>query len=166
MTVALSGAHAQPECVAPALSDRDIKDIVARERAAGRRLPTPFPEYRSTIHKQGCHYVYLEHAIPEAPDRSNVFTLNQHGVIVDAQPGHMDCPSRLFTDVELAAIVSKERARRGDLPPVLPNFTTRVSRLRCLYLYYENPIPFHPAKYQVFIIDPLGELLETFVSNP
>src|SRR5437870_4912054 len=107
--------YQQPGCVAPALSDGQIKDIVDKERAAANtRLPAAFAKYRSVVRRQGCYYVYIEYSLPETPDDNHIFKLNQQGVIVDSTPGSPKCPDKVLTESELAEIVARERAKRRD----------------------------------------------------
>ena len=156
---------AQPTCVAPTLSDQQVKDIVNGERKTRKDLPSAFAESRTTVRRLGCHYLLTERGIPEGPERANFFTLNQYGVIVDAEPGSLQCPEKVFSESELADIVKKERDRRPDIPRPLGG-STRVSRERCMYLYYEYAVPERRGDYLVFTIDPLGELFEFSRSKP
>ncbi len=78
----------------------------------------------------------------------------------------MNCPSKVFTENELAEIVRAEREKRRDLPPLFENFRRRVDRLRCLYLYFEHKVPEQRGDYQVFTIDPFGKLMEFSRSQP
>jgi hypothetical protein len=154
----------QPDCDARPLSDQQIVDTIQKARAARADLPKPFPKYRWLVRRQGCHYTYIEYGLPEAPEYNQIFKLNQHGAIVDAYAssqtvGSMKCPDRVLTETELAGIVAKERAKRGDLPAPFPGYKVRVQRLRCLYLYFEYALPETTGTYQVFTIDPFGELM-------
>ena len=160
--------YAQPICVAPALSDQQVKESVDKERATRTDLPEPFPKYRWIVRKQGCYYVYIEYGLPEAPEYNHIFKLNQHGTIVDVQGGSqsMKCPDKVLTQSELAEIIKRERAKRQDLPARFAKYRTRVDRLRCLYLYFEYALPETRGNYQVFTIDPLGELMEFSRSQP
>lgn len=163
-------SYAQTTCVAPALSGRQVKDIIDKERAARTDLPKAYPKYRWDVSRQGCHYVYVEYGLPEAPEYNHIFSLNQYGVIVDAQGGnegeHLKCPDKVFTESELAEIIKKEREKRDDLPLPLPSYKTQVSRSRCLYFYYENALPETRGNYHAFIIDPFGELMEFHRAQP
>lgn len=78
---------AQPACVAPALSDPQVKEIIDRERVNGEGIPAPFPKYRWLVNRLGCHYVYIEYGIPETPDYNHIVKLNQFGAIVDVRTG-------------------------------------------------------------------------------
>jgi hypothetical protein len=162
--------YSAPTCVAPALSDQQVKEIIEKERAARTDLPEPFPKYRWEVRREGCYYVYVEYGLPETPEYSRVFKLNQYGVIVDAGTGlrgeSLKCPDKVFNESELTEIIKKERERRGDLPPPFPNYKTRVSRFRCLYFYFEYNLPEKRGDYQVFTIDPFGELMEFSRSQP
>lgn len=157
---------AQLNCVAPLLSDQEVKDIVDKARETRTDLAAPFSEYRWIVRRQGCHYAYIEYFLPETPDYHQFFKLNQYGVIVDADTSTLKCPDKTFTESELAEIIRQEREKRKDLPPPLPRYRTRVERLRCLYLYFEYALPERKGDYQVFTIDPLGELMEFFRSEP
>lgn len=81
-------SYLQPVCVAPALSDQQVKEVIDMERAKRTDLPAVFPKYRWVVKRQGCYYVYIEYGLPEAPEYNNIFRLNQNGVIVDAQTGN------------------------------------------------------------------------------
>lgn len=78
---------AGPVCTAPTFSDKQIEEIIQRERSVRTDLPDAFDKYRSTLHRQGCHYVYIEYALPERPGKNLMFKLNQYGVIVDVVHG-------------------------------------------------------------------------------
>lgn len=162
---ALGGELPSP-CALPALSDQQVKTIVQKERAARTDLPVPYPNYRSTVRRKGCYYLYMEHGLPEAPEYAQSFTLNDKGVIVDATSAALKCPATVFTDRELTKIVARERAGRTDLPAPFPEATLKVWRKRCLYFYFEYAVPPVRGKYQVFTIDPLGGLLEVSRSEP
>jgi hypothetical protein len=108
----------------------------------------------------------MEIGLPETPDYTHVFKVNQYGVIVDADTERLQCPEKVFTESELAEIIKKERARRKDLPPPFANSRTRVDRVRCLYLYFEYAVPETRGNYTVFTIDPLGELMDVTRPQP
>jgi hypothetical protein len=90
--------------------------------------------------------------------------LNQFGVIVDADT--LSCPERTLSESQLLDIVRNERAKRADLPPPFPHGSTNVSRNRCLYAVFEYPGPEPSRNFQVFTIDPLGELMEFLRIRP
>jgi hypothetical protein len=163
--------ESQPPCTGPQLSEVQIKEIIARERAARKDLPPAFPQYRSELQRHGCYYRYREYGLPEAFHNHNTFTLNQRGILVDAQAGtsensNLTCPDKVFTEAELSEIVRTARARRTDLPAPFANLRIRVDRVRCLYLYFEYAVPESRGNYQVFTIDPLGEVMEFSISKP
>ncbi len=152
-------------------TNEQVKGIVDRQRAERTDLPDPFPEFGWSARKDGDYYVYIELALPAKPEHNQIFKINQDGIIVDVQSGigletHMKCPDPVFTESELAEIVAKERARRDDLPPPFSESRTRVSRLRCLYLYFEYRLPERRGDFQVYTIDPQGGLMEFFRSEP
>jgi len=78
---------AQPVCTEADLTKNQVEDIIKNERLNRTDLPGAFSEYTSSVHRQGCHYVYIEFAIPAKPGNSIVFKLNQKGNIVDAVHG-------------------------------------------------------------------------------
>jgi len=80
-------SYAETTCIAPELSDKQIEEIISKERQARTDLPNHFKEYKITVHRQGCHYKYIEFGLPEKPGYNLIFTLNQYGVIVDVLRG-------------------------------------------------------------------------------
>lgn len=161
-----AAAGAQPVCEAPPLADHEVVAIIPTERGSGKRLPRPFDNYTTDIRRQGCHYLYLEYPVPLVFDRLNVFRINQHGVLVDSAPLHTECVGQVLTQSERSEIVRRARASSNDLRPKPLDFTVRVSRLRCLYLYFENRVSVGNRSFQALIIDPLGELLDSFETEP
>lgn len=160
-------------CIAPALSDQQVKNIIARERAAQPDLPAQFSKYKSMVRKKGCHYTYIEYLLPETPDASQIFTLNQYGVIVSVQVGitppdaiKIKCPKKVLTKSQLTKIIKKERQKRNDLPAAFSSYTIRVMRSQCTYLYFEYAVPEQRGNFQVFTIDPFGELMDFSRSKP
>jgi len=156
----------QADCAAPRLSDQRIKEIIANERAARKDLPRPFPQFNSEVRRHGCYYVYAEYPIPATPERHYIFKLNQQGSIVDVEPGDPKCPDKVFTQAELAEIVKNARAKRPDVPAAFPQSRTRVERVRCLYQYFEYSLPERRGNYQVFTIDPFGEVMDVIRPDP
>jgi len=165
-----AAAHSQPTCIAPALSHQQVTDIIGNERAARTDLPAPFAEFESKLRRQGCHYSYIEYGIPEAFHTEHIFILNQHGVIVDLRSGaetvDLECPDEVLAESALAEIVNSERGKRDDLPAPYSEAYVRVSRSRCMYRYFEYALPKQRGRYQVFTIDPFGELYDFSVSHP
>ena len=174
LVVPARGYQEEPDCGAPVLSDQAVKDIIERERATRTDLPPPYPRSRWVVRRQGCYYAYVEYAVPEAPNRNHIFKLNPQGAIVDATtglmlataPGKLKCPAKVLTKDELAEAVRKERGKRRNVPPPFANQETRVDRMRCLYLYYEQAVPKKKGHYQVFIIDPFGEVMDVQRGKP
>ena len=155
-------AGVQLRCEEPALDEAQLRSLVAKARASRKDLPAAPADYTTVVRRQGCHYTYIEYELPRAPEKQNIFTLNQKGVIVDTQPATMKCPEQELPEAQLAAIVEKARAVRGDLPAPFGAATTRVGRMRCLYLYFEYADPPSPGNFQVFTIDPFGELIDAY----
>ncbi len=160
-----------PTCAAPQIPDEEVKRIIQRERATRKDLPAPFPKATWTIRRDGCHYTAIESLDPPTPDANHIFKLNQRGVVVDASVGispggPLKCPERILSEAQLARIVAAARATRKDLPPPFAQSRIQVSRMRCLYSYFEYRVPERRGDYQVFIVDPLGELMEVQRSQP
>jgi hypothetical protein len=172
VTTVISGlANAQPVCAAPELPSQHIKEIVAKERLSRTDLPEPFPKYKWTVRREGCHYIYREQGEPAKPHYTNTFWLNQVGVIVDASTGgiaakEMKCPDKVLSEQELAEIVNNARKKRPELPGPYKPQKTRVDRMRCLYVYYEYALPETAGIYHTFTIDPFGELMQFFRGRP
>ena len=78
----------------------------------------------------------------------------------------LKCPDKTLSIEQLAAIVAKERKVRTDLPPPPDQYKTKMIRMRCLYIYYEVPLPENSNVYQNFTIDPYGEIIEFYVNKP
>jgi hypothetical protein len=151
------------------LSDQQVKDVIDTERTTRTDLPAAFPKYEWSVRRQGCYYIYFEYGLPKAIHKEQIFKLNQNGAIVDVEgvaDKSMKCPDEVITESALAEIIKRERAKGHGLPPAFPRFKTRVSRLRCLYLYFESALPETGEKYHTFIIDPFGELMEFFGAPP
>lgn len=79
---------AQPTCTEPELSEQEIAAIIAQQRATRTDMPPAFESSTAVLRRKGCHYEYIESADPPRPGATFVFTLNQHGVIVDVFYGH------------------------------------------------------------------------------
>jgi len=159
-------ANDRPNCEQPPLTDQQIIDLVARERATRKDLPPPPSQAQTSIRRQGCYYVYIEQPVPAMPEGNVIFKINQRGMISDVQPGSPTCPEKVFTAAELQEIVNRARTKRPDLPPPFPASRTRVERLRCLYQYFEYSLPEKRGNYQVFTIDPFGEVLDVIRPDP
>lgn len=158
------------EPVTEDLADLEVKSIIEKQRAARSDLPKPFPKSEWVVTKQGSYYSCIEYGLPKAPGFNQVFKLNRHGVIVDAYNAEnpdasIDCPQKIYSVGELAAIVERERKKRNDLPAKFPELKTRVDRMRCLYYYFEYEVPDTQGKHHVFVIDPFGELMEVFPAS-
>lgn len=154
--------EAQPACTAAPLSQQQVAALIAKARQEPGQLPTPFAEVETVFRKEGCHYVYIEYALPRTPDKQNIFRVNQHGVIVDVEPGAVTCPDNELSESRLGEILNAARASRKDLPAAFPNTRVRVDRRRCLYVYFEYAVPEKPGNFQVFTIDQFGEVLDYY----
>jgi len=75
-------------CAAPAFSDDNIKQIVARERLVRTDLAPPFENRQVNVLRDGCYYIYQEFNVPATPGMSIIMKLDQYGVIVDMNYGH------------------------------------------------------------------------------
>lgn len=71
------------------------------------------------------------------------------------------CPAAPPLDeAQLAAIIEQARASRQDLPPPFDDFRVRVTKDRCLYIYFEDALPETRGSYVAFVIDVFGEIIE------
>lgn len=166
-SIAPAQKNMQNSCTSTALSNDQIKNIIDTERANRDDLPAPFPKYTWNVRRQDCYYVYSEYGMPSAFHKEHIFKLNQDGGLVDVQTGSdltksMKCPETVLTEGELAAIIKRARSERRDVPPPFARYNTRVERMRCLYVYYEQALPETKTNYHTFIIDPFGGLMEFF----
>lgn len=73
----------QKECEVRPFSDQNITEIIRRERLVRKDLPPPFDEQEVKVLRDGCYYLYQEWKKPKTPGVSNIFMLDQFGVIVD-----------------------------------------------------------------------------------
>ncbi len=160
-----------PVCDAPAWSEDAVREIIAKARASRSDLPKAFEHSRWSTRRDGCYTTAIEYSVPEMIHATHIFKLNRRGVIVDVQVGDslksdFQCPDEVLTEPELARIVAAARAARRDLPPPFPRARVRVDRMRCIYLYFEYRVPEARGDYHVFLVDPLGELMEFQRSEP
>lgn len=77
----------------------------------------------------------------------------------------LKCPDKVFSDSELINIVENARKTRSDLPVKLQNYSTKITRLRCLYIITERTTQADTNLYQTFTIDPYGELMDFYINN-
>jgi hypothetical protein len=173
LSLAPVAAAAEPakKCTAPPLSDDQVKAIIGKARAARTDLPKAFPKSTWKVSRRGCYYIATEFMDPPTPDADHMFTLNPRGIIVDVTTGisatsPLACPAKVYDNVELATIVTKTRAARSDLPQPFKTQRVAILRSRCLYMYFEYRVPERRGDYQLFTIDPLGELMDAQVSTP
>lgn len=163
-------AKAEIECKASELSGDQINEIITKERARRDDLPPAFDMYEYTVRKEGCYYTYIEYGLPSAMEYHQIFRLNQYGEIVDAQSGgveaNLKCPQKQYANEELAEIIKKAREYRKDFSQPFKSYRVYVDRLGCLYLYFEYNQPERRGDYQVFTIDPFGEVMDYSHSNP
>lgn len=164
MTATAAAEPPKKKCTAAPLTNAQVEAIIAKERSTRTDLPKPFAKSTWKVRRNGCYYTALELMEPATPDADHIFTLNQHGVIVDASA--LACPSKVYDSVELATIVTKARAAQSNLPPPYKKQEVVVLRSRCLYSYFEYPVPGRRGVYQLFQIDPLGDLMDVQIGKP
>jgi hypothetical protein len=171
ITIAAADPPKKPACTAAPLTDDQVKAVIAKERASRKDLPPAFKKSTWKIHRTGCYYWATEWMDPATPDADISFILNQHGAIVDVRIGlgqtsTIACPAKVYDDVELAAIVTKARVADGSLPPPFKTQRVATVRARCTYMYFEYRVPEKRGDYQLFQIDPLGEVMDVSISKP
>ena len=83
-----ASATGQTTCTAPAFTDKQIVEIIAKGRSRRTDLPLAYADYTTVIVRRGCHYEYTEHREPRGPGGLIVFLLNQLGQIVDVERGY------------------------------------------------------------------------------
>lgn len=145
------------------MTDQQVKEIVDKERSTRTDLPSPFPKFRWLVRRDGNHYTYAEYSLPETPEDSYFFTVNRNGVIVNVQSGtktdQIKCPGAELSQDDLKRIIDNARSTRSDLPESFTHYRTRIDRQGCLFLYFEYELPEKRGSYNVFTIDPLGEIM-------
>lgn len=159
--VLADAAVAQQSCEAKPIADEQIKALAQRERERRAEVPPAFPEYKWSVQRQGCYYVYTELALPLTPDKRQVFTFDPQGVLVDVEDVALKCPEKRFSNLELQGIAAQARARRQDIgPSSSAESRVQVVRKRCLYQVFEYPLPEVRGRFDLFTIDPNGALME------
>jgi hypothetical protein len=155
-----------PGCTEPTLSDDAVVAIIASERAARTDLPPAYESGTVTVRRKGCHYTYSEELDPQLFHSARIFTLNQRGVIVEvlAHGGSFDieCPGSELTDAQVIEIVRVARETRTELPPPFESFETDVGPDACLKLYTEESTSEPLDVFNVFVIDPFGEIVDAY----
>lgn len=159
--VVFNMAHGYPICTKPELTEDQLIEIVKREQNSRSDLPPAFEKSSYIISRRGCHYSVVEIPIPSMFDNENTFILNQKGIIVDV-PGYngLKCPNKSFSDDHIINIIEENRKIRNDLPPKKNNSESIVIRKRCVYYVSEISDNESESYYQVFVIDPYGELID------
>jgi hypothetical protein len=153
------------QCTAPELSKENIIEIIQRERATRKDLPTEIPNAIKEVRHQRCHYIYNESSPTEL--KSHAFTINQYGVIVDASIPHttysMNCPPIDLSKEFLAERLSKIRLQESDIPHEPQSYTSDLEKIGCYFMYSEDYES--PGKFQLFMFDFNGELIDFFISD-
>lgn len=158
------------KCDVPEFSEQNILEIVRRERFIQKELPPEIENATKEVRRKRCHYVYVEYPNDRAVGKNRVFVINQYGAIVDATSGrtdktHMVCPSVDFNKEILAQRLIEQRLRYTDVPAAPTNYKTKLTNLRCMFIYYEIQIPEADGKYQTFTFDFYGDLYEFYKSE-
>jgi len=74
-------------CGVTEFTDDQIREKVSNARASNIGIAKAYEKFEWSVHKDGCYYIYIEHESPPTPGKSQVFRLNQYGVLVDAFRG-------------------------------------------------------------------------------
>lgn len=144
----------------------DIIDIVKRVRAANPKLPPKIENGNVRIHRNRCHYVYTETPrVGDAAYEPRVVVINEVGEIVDFIEGRsaessLMCPEIEYSDEKVADFLRLSRKKFLDIPVRPKDFTSRVYRMRCMYVYYEIPTSDEEGKGYKYIFDHHGDLFD------
>ena len=162
---------AQIDCGTLELSEFQIHEIIKKERENRDDLPPAYPKYDYEVKKRGCYYEYYEKEQPYNTHNHHRFTINKFGIIVRSLASHgldleFKCPGKIFSKSELREIIKNLREKRNDLPPPFSNYRTQLDRKGCLNYYFELELPKGSKGYMVFEIDPFGELMNTYRTEP
>jgi hypothetical protein len=158
-------------CDGPELSDEDIITIVKRERATRKVIPPAFQEaVEIRVHKKRCHYVYVEYPKKKTVGRNRVIVVSRYGYIVDAYSGRsgntfLDCPDVNYSVEDLQNFVNRQRKQYTDLPARPKEYTTKMIKMRCMFVYYETPTPEKSNVYQSFTLDYYGDIYDFYLSK-
>ena len=151
-------------CKTPAFTKKEIINIVKKAREANPKLIAETENADINIHRQRCHYVYRE--TPRANttvDLSRYVTINEVGEIASFIVGRsgksgFKCPDVKYSVEQMAKFLQLSRARFSDLPKQPNDFTARVNKVRCMYVYYEYPLSIKEGKGYSFTFDYNGDL--------
>lgn len=158
-------------CEGPRLTNDDVIEIVKRERASRKVIPPAFNEkVEIKIMEKRCHYVYVEYPASKTVGRNRVLVISRYGNIVDALSGRsantfLDCPDIDYSLDDLERLVNKQRRQYDDLPVRPKNASTKMSKMRCMYVYYEMSDPEKSGDYQTFTLDYYGDIYEFYRSK-
>lgn len=83
----LHAATLEKTCDVRPFTEENIVEIIKRERSVRSDLVQPFEEQEIKQFRDGCFYIYQEWKLPKTPGMSNIFVLDQYGVIVDMTAG-------------------------------------------------------------------------------
>lgn len=83
----LEAATLEKNCEVRPFTDENIVEIIKRERSVRNDLVAPFAEQEIEQFRDGCLYIYQEWKLPRTPGMSNIFVLDQYGVIIDVTAG-------------------------------------------------------------------------------
>lgn len=157
-------------CDGPEFTDENIIEIVKRERAVRKNLRAKFENPTVTVNRKRCHYVYIEYPHEKTVGKNHIFVINQFGAIVDVKSGRtsralMKCPEVEYSLEDLTGLVKVQRSKYKDLPAEPDEYETKFIKMRCLYVYYETPLPKVNNKYQTLTLDYYGDVYETYESK-
>lgn len=151
-------------CKAPTFSEENIISIVARERAINPKLPPKIENGIVSVHRKRCHYVYTEMSRSGGvAHRPKLVTISEFGSIVDFLDGRAiesssACPEVEYSVEQIAKFLQLSRERFTGLPKQPKEFTSRIHKMRCMYVYYEIPVLPDEGKGHKYIFDYYGNL--------
>lgn len=70
-------------CPEKVLTEHDLAEIVKTERSRRKNLPPPFAEFKTSVTRMRCLYLYTEHAAAGTTDRYQAFTIDPYGELFD-----------------------------------------------------------------------------------
>jgi hypothetical protein len=86
-------------------------------------------------------------------------------VLLSPQLNALNCPERFFSKEEIAAKLSDLRKEHKQLPQPFSQQEDKLTRMNCLYVYYEYEMPKSSGKSHEFTFDSYGELMRYYVND-
>lgn len=171
MLLVVISSHSQAiTCNKPALSEKQLSDIIDAERRSNQLIPQKLisPSGESAkikITRMECYYHYSEQ-VSKGP--FIVFIINKDGNIASYQESGFTAKAgcnlkrKVFNQNELGEKLKYARAKDKSLPSEPKSPVVNMRRFNCMYTYTESA---DINTDNVFIFDSLGDIFEHRVNR-